>query len=76
MNALFNPSSNAQTDVFFFDGNLWFGIVDSNERLAELEGCYPTKKFLQAKQYLGLNSTYPCFGFQGEGMSLEEFLNY
>ncbi|OZI05457.1 hypothetical protein BWI93_25545 [Siphonobacter sp. BAB-5385] len=75
--ALLNsPGSNIPANAFFFDGNLWFGIVDSQERLAELETYYPTKKYLQARLYAeGGIAAYPCFGFKGEGISLEAFLN-
>ncbi|PQA60807.1 hypothetical protein [Siphonobacter curvatus] len=73
---LTSPGSDIPANAFFFDGNLWFGIVDSQERLAELETYYPTKKYLQARLYSGGGITaYPCFGFKGEGMSLEAFLN-
>lgn len=62
------------SNAFFFDGNLWFGIVDSQERLAELQSYYPTKKYLQARLFTNGENTYPCFGFNGDGMSLEVFL--
>ncbi|MFT4033348.1 MAG: hypothetical protein QM669_13080 [Siphonobacter sp.] len=60
---------------FFFDGNLWFGLVDSPERLSELENYYPKKKYLMARLFSNADYLYPCFGFKGEGMSLDFFLN-
>ncbi len=67
-------SANKSANAFFFDGNLWFGIVDSEERLAELQSYYPTKKYLQARLFTDGRDTYPCFGFNGDGISLEKYL--
>ena len=72
-NALF--SSDASLKPFFFDGNLWFGLVDSSERLLELEEFYPNRKYLKARLFAGSGYYYPCFGFKGEGITLENYLD-
>ncbi|MDQ1086295.1 hypothetical protein QE390_000841 [Siphonobacter sp. SORGH_AS 1065] len=73
MSSSLNPSAKP-ANAFFFDGNLWFGLVDSQERLVELQSYYPTKKYLQARLFTNGGDAYPCFGFNGDGISLEVFL--